>query len=430
MAVRIAYSLGMHRREPLILYPVEEQDCRRRLWRTMFVLDRVLATSLGRPLVIAEEDCSSELLFPHTNTLQQCFHIVSDQTCSAGLEATVISTHLLGLVLRKVYLQRRVSTKEAQVLVNECKQYGLPPTFTWRHAAPTDLRQAMAILHSNLAYCQSIILLSRPFFLHILNLDIQRAQSGDEREAGQSPTWMEKCSQTCIIASTNTISLIQNAYEGHYLSKFDSSITYSLFTASLIIFANEFVRPWSNVLGSESIINAINIMSFCGDMDPQAKRLAKILTDFRNVIEKLEHPTLPHRPSMTSHVNSQGYPTYVNDRNSFVPTLDREFNPAAQLTDAASESSHASLFGSPARNPYASSTGDTFPGLLDLTHGLLSRLAEPSPEEDDEVIDFDEMWDQWSGSRPPPNNGTPHGGPGYVVNGMPMGAPPMGTTLH
>lgn len=430
MAVRTAYSLGMHREETLILYPVEEQDCRKRLWRSLFVMDRLLAASLGRPLAIAEEDCSGELLHPRTNTLQQSIHLGPDQICSAGLEATVLSARIIGLVLRKVYSERRISTKLAQELVDECKQQTLPPALQWRRATPSDSRQAMAILHSNLSYCHSIILLSRPFFLYVLSLDIQKTHLDDEQETQQPRAWMEKCSHACIIASTNIISLIQNAYDGRYLSKFDSSITYSLFAAALVISANEFARPSTHILGSQSIANGIKIMSFCGDTDPQAKRMAQILSEFRNVIQTREHqsPSQPHRSILQ--IPLQGLTPYMNGQNNLMSNLEGGFTPGLPLTDAGSGSTPSNIFGSSTPNAYTLSMENSFPGLLDLTNNILPSLSDPGSSDSDKVIDFDELWAQWSGSRPTPNQETPSSGPRQSLNGIPIGATSVGTSLY
>ncbi len=62
MAVRSAFALGLHREETMCIFGGAEQSVRRNLWRTLFVLDRFLATSLGRPTAIRESDCSGTTL--------------------------------------------------------------------------------------------------------------------------------------------------------------------------------------------------------------------------------------------------------------------------------------------------------------------------------------------------------------------------------
>lgn len=64
MAVRSAFALGLHREETLSisLFTDVEQAERRNLWRTLYILDRIISTSLGRPTAIRESDSSGNIL--------------------------------------------------------------------------------------------------------------------------------------------------------------------------------------------------------------------------------------------------------------------------------------------------------------------------------------------------------------------------------
>jgi hypothetical protein len=54
MAARSAQALGLHREETMIIFGAEEQKARKNLWRSLFVIDRLLSCSLGRPTAISE----------------------------------------------------------------------------------------------------------------------------------------------------------------------------------------------------------------------------------------------------------------------------------------------------------------------------------------------------------------------------------------
>lgn len=69
MAVRSAFALGLHRDETMRIFSNNEQAVRRNLWRSLFVLDRFLAASLGRPTAIRESDCSGPTLQTGEKTL-------------------------------------------------------------------------------------------------------------------------------------------------------------------------------------------------------------------------------------------------------------------------------------------------------------------------------------------------------------------------
>jgi hypothetical protein len=97
---------------------------------------------------------------------------------------------------------------------------------------------------------------------------------------------MKESSKNCIDAATQTGALVENAYEGRYLSKLNPFATYSIWTAALIIFANEYARLSSDALLNQCMANAITILWSNGEMDPQAARAANILVDFRTIINK------------------------------------------------------------------------------------------------------------------------------------------------
>lgn len=439
MAVRTSYALGLHREETLVVFPAEEQASRKRIWRSLFIMDRFLATFLGRPVAIAEEECSGEILNPFGNTFTNSTHLEPAQVGSAGLDAAVRSCHVIGLILRKVYLQRRISTRLAQELADECKRWpeNLSPSLHWRQASSNNRRQAIAILHSNLAYCHSIILLSRPFFLYLLSSEIQRTQLGSDPGAQRGRGRMEKFSDACIIASTHTIALVQNAYEGHYLPKANPFASYSLFAAALILFANEFARPSSNELSSQCMANSIAILSYCGEMDPQAKRSAHILSEFRNVIRRQKHQSafqLQPPPALQSLPALAPIPI-MDGQDSLMPPLKRGFTPIPPLPGAALASAPRPPMAS--ANPVNSTSlsrpplshQESFTGLLDLNNTVLPTLSDPESSIGDEAIDFDSLWGRWPAGTPTPSFGNPVVGLGQNGNAVAGAGETLGTSL-
>lgn len=132
MAIRSAYALGVHREETLIIFNTEDQSVRRNVWQTLFVMDRFLSCSLGRPPGISEEECSADILkSPNSGTTTDDFGFRpafsgssnAGHTGSYGLEAAVRSCSVIGVILKKIYQQRRVSTKLAQEIADICKEW-------------------------------------------------------------------------------------------------------------------------------------------------------------------------------------------------------------------------------------------------------------------------------------------------------------------
>jgi hypothetical protein len=292
MAARSAYALGLHREETMVIFSQEEQLSRKNLWRSLFVIDRLLSCSLGRPTAISEDDCSGDALHPGEDSSDQPANInihsrpSYNETGPCPLKAAVRSCSVIGTILKKVYQQRKISTRLAQEIADICKSWprALPDMLHWRQAANASPSQGVAILHVNLFYCHSIILLTRPFFLYILNLETQR-QVGQSAIRGPRPYLrMEKFSEACVIASTHTILLVQNAFDAGYLSRRNPAVIYFLFAAALVILSNEFAGLYRVDASDTCIVNAINIMNYCAECDQQASRLVYILSAYHDVV--------------------------------------------------------------------------------------------------------------------------------------------------
>ena len=330
MAARSAHALGLHREETMVIFSPEEQIQRKNLWRSIFVIDRLLSCSLGRPTAISEDDCSGDTLHPSEPQAEQPFMINPtpdyNETGPCALEAAVRSCSVIGVILRKVYQQRKISTRLAQEIADICKSWprALPSILHWRQAANASPIQGVAILHVNLFYCHSIILLTRPFFLYILNLETQRHVSQNQPGVrGPRPYLrMEKFSEACVIASTHTILLVQNAFDAGYLSRRNPAVIYFLFAAALVILANEFAGLYRVDASDTCILNAVNIMNYCAESDQQASRLVYILSTFRDVVaqqrmrRKQSQADNSNLPSISSQLYGVSAPTQQHTQAS------------------------------------------------------------------------------------------------------------------
>jgi hypothetical protein len=224
MASRSGFALGLHREETLAIFGDEEQALRRNLWRSVFVLDSFLAASMGRPASISEDDCSVQTV----NTVDKSLSSTSSsfstpvmsQSSTQGLEASVRSCRVIGTILRRVYSKRRISTNLAQEIADECGLWpeALDPILHSRQMTTARYpSHGIAILHVNLLYCHTIILLTRPFFLFLLN-KVQKERMGGVQRPRRNSSRIEKFSECCVSASCHSIFLAQNALDGSYLS--------------------------------------------------------------------------------------------------------------------------------------------------------------------------------------------------------------------
>lgn len=222
--MRSSFALGLHREETMALFTASEQSIRRNLWRSLFVLDRFLAASLGRPTSIRESDCSGTTLSSgeHNPFPQSPFPTMANAnfttTPALGLEASVRSCRVIGVILESVYSSRKISTKVAQEIAENCKGWCklLDPSLDRRQANPSNPGQGIAILHVNLLYYHSIVLLTRPFFLFLMH-KVHQERSQQTKRADKKGSRMERFAEVCVMASSQSVALVQTALDNQYL---------------------------------------------------------------------------------------------------------------------------------------------------------------------------------------------------------------------
>ena len=319
MAVRSAYALGLHREETLVIFPETEQHIRQQVWRSLFIMDRFLAISLGRPPAIREEDCSGDALNP--SPVSQNATPVEIRFYHSGLEAGVRCCHIMSIIIREIYQKRKVSTRTAQEIAEQCKLWPktLPPSFHWRQASPSDPRQGIIILHVNMLNCHAIMLFTRPFFLYLLSSEMHQKHFGSNQDSQPRQGKMKKFSEACIIASLHTIALVQNACDGGYLPRQNPFVIYCLFSAALVVMAGKMVSHSTHEASDQSIENALSILTYCSEMDTLAVRIVQILKSFQEVVSKEAHNV--DRPMATSIRLPSATPAPISPVNPYVQQM-------------------------------------------------------------------------------------------------------------
>ncbi len=182
----------------------------------MFIVDRFLAASLGRPTAISEDDCSEEALrLPLARE-------AADSARDKCLGAAVRTCKLIGVILKKVYAQRTVKCNIALDIVEQCGPWprDLDQTLHWRQLSGSITPdQGIAILHVNLLYCHSVILLTRPFFIILVQKHCSAPGHTGRNLSPAVHKLANVLSEVCIAASYHTISMVQTAYEKQYLPR-------------------------------------------------------------------------------------------------------------------------------------------------------------------------------------------------------------------
>ncbi|KAI0023273.1 fungal-specific transcription factor domain-containing protein [Xylariomycetidae sp. FL0641] len=469
MAARSAFALGLHREESMnALFTPEEQRVRKNLWRTLFVLDRFLAACLGRPTAISEDDCSDNVFKEPSagSTARRGSSAVdnAEATHMAALEAAVKSCRVIGLTLKKVYSKRKISTAVAQEIADHLEDWSgeLHHALHWKRliGSPLEPTQGIAILHTNLLHCHSVMLLTRPFFLYLIHKargDCAGAGTGSGH--GHKPTRisqrMESFAKTCVEASQHTLVLTQAVLGGHYLPQCNPFVMsgHCVFAAALIVLSNEFASLYHNPEAQSSIHAAITILRFCARSDAQADRVSYIVESFHKANEQrpvdarrlsLPGRTIPTLDTLTHNLgldpvahffqpgvklefprNSEQYPALSStvgaaplgskDRGMLGPgPSSSSALPAASSTMVSSSSSSMLPPGIQQPSPEGSVSLNSG-GMAAVTGGVAPAAMDPVSGGDSE-FDFDSLWNWPPGSAggmavppPPPMHHHPDG---------------------
>lgn len=224
MAVRSAYALGLHREETMrdVIFTPAEMRVRRNLWKTLFILDRFLAATLGRPTAISEDDCSCKIM-PGDGAIdaRAVDESVTDYVHNRSLDSCVETSHVIGVTL-KVFSRRKISTAKVQEIVDMSKSWDqVSRTSLYRRVSaggPAEPAYGIAALHVNLLSLHSLILLTRQLFV-MHNWMLVEQRSGIKKSCPIRESPMARFSEACVIASYRTIKLVRGAREDGYLPR-------------------------------------------------------------------------------------------------------------------------------------------------------------------------------------------------------------------
>ncbi|UPK89361.1 hypothetical protein LCI18_000296 [Fusarium solani-melongenae] len=218
MAVRSAYALGIHMapRTDVLFTDQHVKLLRRNIWRSLFILDRFLAASLGRPLAISEHDCSH-------NSLQVPAASSSHGRSRSVLDASVEVCDIISQVLNKIYSSSRICSETAQGIMKDLEAWSRRNPSLTKMSFPTAMDAssfARAWLKAHILGHYADILLCRPFFLGLF--------------------MKTTLSERCVYQSLQMIKLIKWAMDSHEMRAFDSLTLHILFDAALIVLSNDY----------------------------------------------------------------------------------------------------------------------------------------------------------------------------------------------
>ncbi|KAH9894501.1 hypothetical protein F4778DRAFT_277779 [Xylariomycetidae sp. FL2044] len=227
IAVRSAYSIGIHRTEVNARFGTRVHRQRDRLWRSLRVLDLFLSTSMGRPPATSDVDCTVPYRSSGADGGDEL------DMLNASVQIFLI---LEGIVV-EIYSRRKISMQLTEGISRQLRDW----SSQWLPQLKSMVNRANEINHADLnglcrvlsSYYYAVMLVSRPFLMH----EVCRRLSGDASPVSKRGTISGKLklADACVDAASLMVDLIADMVQRGILSSKNPIIVSWLFASSLAL---------------------------------------------------------------------------------------------------------------------------------------------------------------------------------------------------
>ncbi|KAG0187249.1 hypothetical protein DFQ28_006684 [Apophysomyces sp. BC1034] len=309
-AIRMAQDLGLHRSSEGWDVPDCEKETRRRVWWSVYIMDKWFSAGMGRPQTIFDEDCDE--LYPNESaTWEEVMDVSSDESLDEqddeprfpSLDPQVAHkvkgekipiyqpfvqliklSEILGRVLQGLYTPK-AKKHSAQHGSDALVKYLDNALSEWRAALPPALqissvnvrrldgRGRMPLLSMSgliyLSYCTLLILLHRPFI---------------ENENEQKTRSSLSSLSICTSAATQCVNIAEKMHYRDFLLVSWSFAIYPVFTAALIHVYNA-GNPDTIVsdVGRANLVKAVMVVKRLSKFSLAAGQLVQVLQKLMEV---------------------------------------------------------------------------------------------------------------------------------------------------
>jgi hypothetical protein len=285
IAVRAAFALGMHKSSTHALFDETEAGARRRIWKSVRVLDIFLSASLGRPP--ATSDLSMER---DRHVTEEAAQVTS--TCPFSNKVLALCDIFERIVI-DVYMKKAVSTRLADSISGQYRDWtnDLPESLQLSNLElgeddPDKLTKALAASHVISAYHWSIILLTRPFLTYQIIKDMSRAgqdpQTNDQLDQSSIKTYADACVDSSLRSLNIASTLMQYPSLPHRLPFIINSVC----NAALVLGAATFADQDKFLPLEDGLKQGMQILNHFAQWDPHAARYAQIITYLQDATTK------------------------------------------------------------------------------------------------------------------------------------------------
>lgn len=246
MALRMAITLGLHQ-EPSDAADLDAaaREHRRRVWWSVYSLDRIQSVKSGNPITIHDEDVGVRLPSRLPGEPDYCAAVV--------LRHYTKLSRICGEITVRIY--RRAPKKSGTELMAAVRQIILSLS-QWRRELPDQLRFDPARLGISresvstlLHYSQCINMTARPLLFHVVQKRLRAAATAatlgegeEDRNDAAARDWKDGLTQTtvkviemCVAAAQDTINMMTIAAQKNLVATYGYMDSEHAFSAAIVL---------------------------------------------------------------------------------------------------------------------------------------------------------------------------------------------------
>ncbi|KAG8408182.1 Transcriptional activator, variant 2 [Metarhizium acridum] len=332
LALRMAVSLGLHQEVMGQDMDSNQRERRRRVWWSVYSLERLLCVTSGNPISINDSDINA--LFPSAMDGE-------DPQCSVVLRGYTELSRILGRIGQDIYRKKPHSGTTLMASIQ-----GIMNSLTdWHHQLPADMRldqadldkpikREMASIHLHYYHC--INMTARPLLLYAVQR--QMAANSTDGERMNMSRWEDdlppdivRVIETSIAAARSSISIL-NAAATYNLVGPITTATYGFidgeqaFSAALLLVMVNMAFPYrqENATAMDTALHVLHSMAEKGNKYICACHA--LLTKIRATIK----PTTSMEEATTADTGSQETLTLPGSQqpDGVSPSLDNSEDPS------------------------------------------------------------------------------------------------------
>ncbi|CAJ2504597.1 Uu.00g119910.m01.CDS01 [Anthostomella pinea] len=375
IAVRAAYSVGLHRTEVNCRFGAEVHAQRDRLWKSLRVLDLFLSISMGRPPASSDGDCTVPYHVAESDGSEK-FDLLN-----ASVQILLIAE---GIVI-ELYSRRKVSLQLTEGISHQLRQWSnkwlsslrrviLEPSGDCR----TEVAGACQVLSS---YYYAVMLVSRPFLMYELCKRLPESATGSHSpiQNGDGSSGRSRVANACIDAACVMVEMVHDLVKRGLLDGRMPLIVSWLFASSLVIGVGLIGGFGRSILDKYTRMS-IAALHYFAKNDAHALQYSLIAESLLSIaLEYLDAKETEERRRITEH-SSQLFglmPERQTARDGPTPTTAADFGsslhgPRENATSSA-EPDHSWMY-----TPF----GDLDPAVFSLSGSIISHSDSSLPNQD------------------------------------------------